>query len=135
MGLDNGILITSHKRKITREMLPKELIYPSNGDYFEDGIEILYWRKNWGLRNKILDLDLLIDENNDYIIDTPSQVFEIIKIISSFLDKETWEKKADSIWEYQEVLPILQENIINLAIIAAYMKNNQDVYLKFYDSY
>lgn len=50
------------------------------------------------------------------------------------MNKETWEK-SDTIWEYEEYLPILQQNIINLAIIASFMENNPDIYLVFYDSY
>ena len=68
-------------------------------------------------------------------IDTPDQVIEIIKIIVGFMDRETWEEDARSIWEYDVELPILKYNIINLAIIAAYMQFNPDIYLEFYDSF
>lgn len=78
----------------------------------------------------------LCDGSNwEYIIETSQQVFELIKIIVSFMDKNKWEDEGDSRWEYNEILPILQQNIINLAIIASFMRNNPDVYLVFYDSY
>lgn len=133
MGLDNGIYIKSNHRKITREILPKELIYPFERDY-SDGVEILYWRKNWGLRDIIVDNFPIYDEGY-YIIETSQQVFGLIKIIISFMDKEKWEEDGDSIWSYDEILPILQRDIINLAITAAFMENNPDIYLIFYDSY
>ena len=135
MGLDNGIFVRSNRRTITRDILPEELEYPFNRDYCQE-VEILYWRKNWGLRNIVVNTFPNEDENNyRYLIETPQQVFELIKIIVSFMNKEKWEEDGDSIWDYNEILPILQQNVINLAIIAAFMKNNPDVYLEFYDSY
>ena len=136
MGLDNGVIVRSTHRKLTRAMLPEELIYPFDKDYGDDGIEILYWRKNWGLRDKVTEAFPLCDDSNwEHLIETSQQVFELIKIIVSFMNKETWEEDGDSIWDYDEILPILQRDVINLAIIASFMKNNPDVYLVFYDSY
>ena len=132
MGLDNGITVKSNRRELTREMLPSEIVYPFN---FND-TEILYWRKNWGLRNTVVHTFPLESGSDwEYIIETPSQVFELIEIIVHFMNKETWEEDGDSIWEYDEILPTLQQDVMNLAIIAAFMKNNPDVYLEFYDSY
>ena len=136
MGLDNGVILRSNHRKITRKMLPEEMVYPwdEKFDDQEGGVEILYWRKNWGLRNIVVNT-FPAYETYDYIIETPKQVFELIQIIVSFMNKEKWEEDGDSIWDYDEMLPILQQNIINLALAAAFMKNNPDVYLIFYDSY
>lgn len=133
-------MVCSNKRKITRNILPSELTLPFDDDYDEEGVEIVYWRKNWNLRNAILDSNAVepaAGSEFDYIIDTSNQVFEIIKIIVSFMDKEKWEDDSygSSIWSYEEILPILQQNVINLAIIAAFMQNNPDIHLIFYDSY
>lgn len=135
MGLDNGIYVRSAYRKITRAMLPEELVYPFDKDY-SDGVEILYWRKNWGLRNAVVHTFPTEDDSDYYyLIETSQQVFELIRIIISFMNKETWEEDGDSIWDYNEILPILQQNVMNLAIIASFMINNPDIYLAFYDSY
>ena len=135
MGLDNGIYVRSAHRKITRAMLPEELVYPFDKDY-SDGVEILYWRKNWGLRNTVVyTFPTMPGAEYNYIIETPQEVFDLIHIIISFMNKETWEEDGDSIWDYDEILPILQRDVMNLAIIASFMKNNPDVYLVFYDSY
>ena len=135
MGLDNGIYVKSKKRQLTREDLPKGIVFPFEKDYGE-APEILYWRKNWGLRNQVLNT-LGTRLSNDYIseIDTVEQVIDIMKVIIYFMDEETWESEGDSIWSYKEELPVLRDNILNLALIAAYMKDNPDVYLEFYDSY
>ena len=121
-------------------MLPKELIYPFEKEYIAGEVEIIYWRKNWNLRNAILNSNAVnsISTNEyEFSIDTPAQVFELIKIIVSFMNKDTWEddEYGSTIWDYDEILPILQRDIINLAIIASFMKNNPDIYLIFYDSY
>ena len=76
MGLDNGIWVKSNHRKITREMLPTELEYPFN---FND-TEILYWRKNWGLRNDVVHtFESSVDSEFIYLIETPQQVFELVQ--------------------------------------------------------
>lgn len=137
IGLDNGIYIGSNHREITRKILPEGLVYPLDEKLDGPGtVDILYWRKNWGLRNKVVETFPLCDNSNwEHVIKTPQQVFELIKIIVSFMSKEKWEEDGDSIWNYEEILPILQQDIINLAIAAAFMQNNPDVYLVFYDSY
>ena len=138
MGLDNGAIVRSNHRKITREMLPEGMVYPwdEKFDSSDGGVEILYWRKNWGLRNIVVNsFPQYEDSDWEYIIETPTQIFELIRIIVSFMSKEKWEEYGDSIWDYDEILPILQQNIINLALIASFMKNNPDVFLVFYDSY
>lgn len=134
MGLDSGILIRSNRRAIRREMLPEELVYAFDRDYGESP-EINYHRKDWGLRNDMIHYFGGENSTGYYNIETPSQIFDIIRIIVSWMDKEKWENDGDSIWDYDEVLPRLQQDIINLAIMAAFMKNNPDVFLTYYDSY
>ena len=119
-------------------MLPEGIVYPwdEKFDNQEGGVEILYWRKNWGLRYIVVTtFPVYEDTGYDYLIETPQQVFELIRIIVPFMSKEKWEEDGDSIWDYDEILPILQQNVINLTLIASFMQNNPDVYLLFYDSY
>ena len=135
MGLDNGFIVKSNKRKIERENLPNGINYPFENDY---GIEpeIVYWRKNWGLRNAVLDYISDRDsESGYYQIDTPEQIFGIVNILFTFMDEYIWEDSGNSIWSYEEIKPILQQNIINLILMIPFMKENPDVYLIFYDSY
>lgn len=141
MGLDNGFLVKSASRYLERRNLPRGIKYPFNEDY-NDGIEIVYWRKNWGLRTAVISI-LEPEEVNyeagetpySYYADKPSQVIEVIEIIASFLDEEKWEEEGNSIWTYDEVRPVLIQNIINLALICGFMEENPDIYLEFYDSY
>ncbi len=136
IGLDNGFYVKSNKRAISREMLPAGMNFPFDHDY-GDAVEIIYWRKNWGLRNAVMNAFYWRFNTNitEYIIETPEQVFTLIEVIASFLDKEKWENEGDSIWEYENERLVLIQNIINLAMIYSFMQENQDVYLEFYDSY
>ena len=135
IGLDNGFYVKSNKRKITREMLPSVIKYPSNTDY-NGNIEIVYWRKNWGLRYGVLDiLDKRFADEYRYEIDKPETVEEIIELIAVFLDPERWENEGQSIWTADEARHGLIQDIVNLAAIQVFMEENPDVYLEFYDSY
>ena len=135
MGLDNGFYVKSNKRKITREMLPSIIKYPFEKDY-GDNVEIVYWRKNWGLRYGVLDiLDKRFEDEYRYEIDKPETVEEIIELIAIFLDPEKWENDGQSIWSADKARPGLLRDIVNLAAIQVFMEENPDVYLEFYDSY
>ncbi len=118
-------------------MLPKELIYPSEKEYIVGEVEIIHWYKTRNLRNTILNssaVNPMSTSEYEFLIDTPAQVFKLIKIIVSFMNKDIW-KDDEYGWDYGEILPILQQNVMNLAIIASFMINNPDIYLVFYDSY
>lgn len=135
IGLDNGFVVKSDKRKIKKEDLPKDIVFPfPQDDDFE--LEIVYWRKNWGLRGAILDI-IGKGENETYYypVDTPEEVFNIVHAIFSFMNEVDWEMKGDSIWTYDEIKPILERDIINLILMIPFMRKNPDVYLEFYDSY
>lgn len=137
VGLDNGFYVKSKKRKITREMLPSVIKYPSNTDY-NGNVEIVYWRKNWGLRYGVLDIlgkRFAGESEYRFEIDKPETVGQIIELIAMFLNPERWENDGQSIWSADEIRDTLVQNIINLAAIEVFMIENPDVYLEFYDSY
>ena len=138
MGLDNGWLVKSTKRKLTRADLPEGIRYPFSSDYGE-APEICYGRKWWGLRSELLaTIDWIYDEEfPDYYygIEKPSEIFHVIEVVASWLDKERWENEGNSIWDYEEARSNLIDWIINLSIISSYMEENPDIYLVFYDSY
>lgn len=119
-------------------MLPSIIKYPSDTDY-NGNVEIVYWRKNWGLRYGVLDIlgKRFFSSENEYRfeIDKPKTVEEIIELIAMFLDPEKWEEDGQSIWTADEARPILLRDIVNLAAIQVFMEENPDVYLEFYDSY
>lgn len=116
-------------------MLPSIIKYPFDTDY-DDNVEIIYWRRNYGLRYGVLDiLGKRFEDNYKYEISKPSTVHQIIVLIAAFLDPEKWENEGQSIWSADEIRDTLVQNIINLAAIEVFMIENPDVYLEFYDSY
>ena len=138
MGLDNGFYVKSKKRKITRDMLPDIINYPFEEDYYDGNVEIVYFRKCWGIRNGVLDiLGKRFASVDEYLfeIDKPEQVLDIIGLFSYFLDPNRWEDEGNSIWSFEEIRAQLIVSIINFAAIEIFMKENPDVYLEFYDSY
>lgn len=137
MGLDNGFIIKSNRRELTRQDLPAGISYPFEKDY-TNGIEIIYHRKDWGWRNSIMKTfgwynDLLTQ--GEFIIDKPVQILTLIELTAQWLDEMRWENEGQSIWEYDEIRPILIRDISNLAILYGFMLNNPDVVVEFYDSF
>lgn len=139
MGLDNGFLVKSDKRKLTRADLPAGIRYPFDEDWDDNGIEIIYKRKCWGLRNDIMNtfgwLTTSDEQQWQFQIDTPDQVLTLIELFARWLNEERWEDEGESIWDYENVHERLVMDIVNLALIYGWMENNPDVYLEFYDSY
>ncbi len=141
MGLDNGLIVKSNKRKITRAMLPEGIQYPFSGDYNSSAEpEIIYHRKDWGWRTEIMNSfgwRCKEPEEWKFNIETPNDVLALIALTAKWLDKDRWLDEGDSIWDYEEdgVAQHLIIDICNLALIYGFMLNNPDVYLEFYDSY
>ena len=138
LGLDNGFYVKSNKRKLTRADLPNGIVYPFESDY-NDNIEIIYHRKDWGWRNEIMRTFGWWDKSENqykFELEKPSDVLLLIELTAQWLDEERWENEGNSIWDYQEsARKHLITDISNLAIIYGWMLNNPDVYLEFYDSY
>ena len=59
----------------------------------------------------------------------------IIKIIYKFLSKDYWEEYGDSIWEYEEIKEHLVQDIMNLKWLYDFMQKNDNIEVRFYDSY
>ena len=142
IGLDNGFLVKSDKRKLTRADLPVGIIYPFDKDY-DGSPEIIYHRKDWGWRNSIMkefgwkDVNMCDDivDMRAYLIETPAQVLKLIEVTASWLNEEKWENEGNSIWEYESARKHLVEDIINYSILYSFMQQNPDIFLEFYDSY
>ena len=118
-------------------MLPAGISYPFEKDY-EDVVEVIYHRKDWGWRNDIMRTfgwwNSSIDQYK-FKLETPEQVLNLIELTAGWLDCERWEDEGSSIWEYSIARKHLIEDIMNLTLIYGFMLANPDVYLEFYDSY
>ena len=136
MNPDSGFIVRSHIRTITRNDLPPEIIYPFEQTAPIEGEEIIYWRKNYGLCQAVLDYcsreNLFKDPNCEEYHLTREHIFDIVDIILYFMDEKTWIDEANSMWTYNEVLSYLRKIINNLLVIRRFMKYNEDIYLVFY---
>ena len=135
IGLDNGFIVKSKKGKLSIDDLPDGIVLPFSNSYTEEGEEIVYWRKNWGLRDAVKRVLGMGQEEYVYEIETPRQILNIVEIIFHFKDKVAWKDEGRSIWSYNEIEPILQRDIINLILMVPFMQANPDVYIEFYDSF
>jgi hypothetical protein len=135
MNADSGFIVKSKVREINRQILPPEIIYPFEQRAPIEGEEIIYWRKNYGLTETILQYckdASLPNENGKYLITQKQQIYNILEIIADFMNEAVWKNSGDSMWTYDEVLPYLRQNIDNLIVMMNFMKYNSDIYLVFY---
>lgn len=136
MGLDNGIIVRHREgRPIYIPRRYYDYVYELGGN---SQYEIAYWRKCWGLRDKILDI-LNIDQSDydSYDINLDREdIKNIIKLLKKFTKKDYWNKYADSIWSFDIDIYKRQKRIIrNLKFIHWRMRLDPEINVYFYDSY
>lgn len=128
MGLDNGVIC----KNIKHNDIPTWVKLP--WDLKHEDIELVYFRKCWGIRGEILRL--LHAKDDEYEISVEAEdIIPIVKILMKYLDKEYYDENADSIWEYDDYKENIQHSIINLMWLKVYMEAHLNVTCYFYDSY
>lgn len=132
MGLDNGIKVTG----IPKEDKKKIPYYEKDwGDFLENGeIEPIYWRKCWGLRNVVVSILHMDQDEGTKKID-PEDIPALIRVLKPFLSRDYWDENADSIWEYDEYFQKIYKNLIFLEWLKDYYKEHPEIEVYFYDSY
>lgn len=117
MGLDNGINVCCKDSTKRPE-------------------EVCYWRKCWGIRNKILNA-INADKDCYSFILTPADVVSVIDILRKFDDEEYWRENHDSIWSYEDMEETLHQQIENLMNLLDELNqpDNNILKVEFYDSY
>ena len=131
MGLDNGVIC----KNIKREDVPTWVDLPWGWDEEHEDVELIYFRKHWGIRGEILKKIHCMDDNESHTPVEAEDIIPIVKILMKYLDKEYYEYNADSIWEYAEACNHIQHSIINLIWLKTYMESHPDVECYFYDSW
>ena len=132
MGLDNGIEI---KRRadlpaFAFAYFDKQYLVKYNYD-----LEVAYWRKCWNVRNIIIDI-LKIRENNDsHTVMTIDDVDAVITALCK-INKKNWLDHGDTIWDWKEFKCIQRRNIRNLRRLRHMMRKKPEVFeVYFYDSW
>lgn len=129
MGLDNGIVLVRDRKPIRKDLFPVGTVT------YNRNIEFAYWRKCWGIRYAILEC-LGGEQNGRYRYNI--SYFELSAIIDSlkvFLDKEYWNKYAESIFDYDSYRQTHLNNILNLEWLLVYKRKHPRARIYFYDSY
>lgn len=131
MGLDNGFEVKGLKRS----EIPSFVKYIWYDWYKPDqDIELVYWRKCWGLREAVLKV--LHGEPDRYEFKVEAEdIPAIIRAIQPFFSKEYWEEEGDSVWTFEEKFPSLIQDVINLTWLKDYLESHPDSECYFYDSY
>ena len=128
MGLDNQIEI---KR---RADLPARAFA-----YFDNkhnrNLEVAYWRKCWNVRNIIMDILKVEEDNDSYTTMTVDDVDAVIKALRK-MNKKNWLDCGDTIWSWKEFKGIQRHNIRNLRHLHHMMRKQPEVFeVYFYDSW
>lgn len=136
MGLDNGIVLKTKNTIIEKPDWVKFIGDPAEHD---DGFleyDICYWRKCWNIREAIFNI-LENDDRREWEFELSlNQVVAIRDRLCRFLTEgEDWEELGDSIWSFEEMIPVLTEDILNLSWLIEYMKKDVHAIVYFYDSY
>lgn len=133
MGLDNGIMIKAKKDFVWKSKLGNASVYEYQF-MKDDTLEVCYWRKCWGIRNDIIQrLHMVSNECNNEELES-ADIRAIVRILEFYTDKEYWEKYADSIWEYKEIIETLWSQIYTLVYVES-LVNDGLVEVSFYDSW
>ena len=144
MGLDNGVYM------ITNVTIPESL--RENVDWMdfycekneETGeieyiYELCYWRKCWGIRDRILNS--LVDFDgvaHDEVWKYYTSDMKFLDIMTEanyhFLNPENWDDHTSQIWEWHEYAPQLTRNMIGIEwakeLIKAWMNGDLDEEMK-----
>ena len=101
---------------------------------YQDGVEVCYWRKHWGLRNWFLREAFPNSSNEQYYFDLDVEKITILmKIIIHYLrHPNDWD---NNYWEFSEVKHVLRHQLWNLFLLRRWMKRHSEAKVVFYDSY
>lgn len=136
IGLDNGIVLKTKNTIIEKPSWVKFIGNPAEHDDGSLEYDICYWRKCWNIREAIFNI-LEDDDRREWEFELSlNQVVAIRDRLCRFLTEgEDWEELGDSIWSFEEMIPVLTEDILNLSWLIGYMKKDVHAIVYFYDSY
>lgn len=127
MGLDNGFVLHGADAKTI----------PSFVDYdIEDAdeIQVIYWRKCWGLRANVLRVLHCGGDGGEFKVEA-EDIPAIVRGMYKFFDSKVWEEDGDSIWTFEEFMPNLINSVMTLTWLETYLRDHPEVECLFYDSY
>lgn len=135
IGLDNGIVIKCKSKEEAQSIIDEASTHLNSLDLYQTKVEVCYWRKCWNIRREIISV-LHMNRDEVYHAIDLEDIKPIIKRLSKFLDKETWDNDDNgSIWEFEEYRESILWNILNLSWLYYYKIEHPEIEIEFYDSY
>jgi hypothetical protein len=138
MGLDNAIMLKVN-------ILNKDIKVPkcfNHEEWYEPGkYKVCYWRKCWGVRDKIItEVFKRKRFSDEYVFEiVPDDVIKIIKILKYYDNKKNWDRDNSTIWWYKEdkIHKQIRKQIKCLKKLYSFLRKHQkkDIVCYFYDSY
>lgn len=138
MGLDNAIMLKTN-------ILNKNIKVPkcfNHEKWYEPGeYEVCYWRKCWGVRDKIITEVFKRKRFSDEYEFTiaPNDVIKIIKILKYYDNKKNWDRDNSTVWWYKEdkIHKQIRKQIKCLKKLYLFLRkySKEDIICYFYDSY
>ena len=138
MGLDNAIMLKVN-------ILNRNIKVPkcfNHEEWYGLGVyEVCYWRKCWGIRNKIITEVFNEKTSSDkYEFKVAhDDVLKIIKILKYYDNEKNWNDDNSTIWHYKEdkIHKQIKYNLKNLKRLYMFLRkySNENIYCYFYDSY
>ena len=141
MGLDNGITLIT-RQKLTEHDIPP-YIHIDIDDWEDEHdnrgyhYEICYWRKCWNIRSIVFDINDNAIDNGIFELDM-KHVYQLEQKITEYIvDIQKWQDDYEggrTIWDADDMLPHLAQDVVNLQWLENYMKKHRAI-VEFYDSY
>lgn len=138
MGLENSIVLKVN-------ILNKNIKVPkcfNHEEWYEQGeYEVCYWRKCWGVRNKIItEVFKRKTFPDEYTFEiAPDDVINIIKILKYYDNKKNWNRDNSTIWWYKEdkIHKHIRKQIKCLRKLYSFLRkyDKKDIVCYFEDSY
>lgn len=126
MGLDTGFVAEN----VNKSDIPSWVKVSSP---YDTAIELVYFRKCWGIRNEIINK--LHGNDNGITKVEVEDIIPIVMILMKYLDEKYYNEYADSIWEYNESIEHIKQSIINLIWLKHYIDTHSEIECYFYDSH
>ena len=138
MGLDNAIMV---KVNILNRDIKVPKCFNHEEWYGPGKYEVCYWRKCWGIRDKIITEVFKRQRFSDeYVFEiAPDDVIKIIKILKYYDNKKNWDRDNSTIWWYKEnkIHKQIRKQIKCLKKLYSFLRkyHKKDIVCYFYDSY
>lgn len=136
MGLDNGIVLKLHNKKVPEDFPKQEAWWiDSQEDVDRTGeFHIAYWRKCWDIRGIILKVLHAEQDGGAYPVEA-EDLPAIRRGILKLLNPKNYEEYEDSIWEYEDRIDSELQMLLNMMWLENHLKAHPEDSAYFYDSY